>query len=574
MAGQKSLTIDATILAKLQTNVADMKAVKDKIESQFTAGISSGLKKQVDKLKQSVEKGFQNIDIIDFSENFDTKDMQTVVKNLDAVNVALQKMVNLGRNAKFEDLDLEDSLDIQDQIKLLKQYEKEFKDFQKSLTTNYGNFSFSKDFKKKTGFSERFDYGANANILKASRSALGGEKTAQEATLRQAEQELADVTSAVAAARESYLTAKKNLEKLTKTGNNDAKQQFLNVRTNTGKGYGREEIISNYQGAISDLIQTDKGNFKKDGKEMAEIIGSWLDMSDEDIEALLSQKADAVVTSLQEKLRESLSKKGGVGAFANKVQAEGVQKLVGGEKAEEIQKQQLAFETAAASLKEMKTTQIEKEAAVQTAKTSIEETESIIAEIEAQLAKLQELQEQVANLPEYQKMKDDYENQQKYVTQRIDESRKNWEDPLKESARDAANISRGAQIDTRQYNAQLQAQERAEKEAEAAAKKSAEEAETFNKNLSDSIKRWMSAGQVVSLIKSGVRSAYNDIQSLDKTITNISVVTDMSISDLWGKIDEYMAVAQEYGVTTQGVYEVSQLFYQQGTYKNKTVKSY
>jgi TP901 family phage tail tape measure protein len=38
----------------------------------------------------------------------------------------------------------------------------------------------------------------------------------------------------------------------------------------------------------------------------------------------------------------------------------------------------------------------------------------------------------------------------------------------------------------------------------------------------------------------------------------------MSVGDLWGKINEYMSIAQQYGVTTQGVYEVSQLYYQQG----------
>jgi TP901 family phage tail tape measure protein len=47
-------------------------------------------------------------------------------------------------------------------------------------------------------------------------------------------------------------------------------------------------------------------------------------------------------------------------------------------------------------------------------------------------------------------------------------------------------------------------------------------------------------------------------------MTNIAVVTDMSVGDLWGKINEYMSIAQQYGVSTQGVYEVSQLYYQQG----------
>nr|DAN04826.1 MAG TPA: hypothetical protein [Caudoviricetes sp.] len=33
-------------------------------------------------------------------------------------------------------------------------------------------------------------------------------------------------------------------------------------------------------------------------------------------------------------------------------------------------------------------------------------------------------------------------------------------------------------------------------------------------------------------------------------MTNIAVVTDMSVFDLWGKINEYMSIAQQYGVTT------------------------
>ena len=93
---------------------------------------------------------------------------------------------------------------------------------------------------------------------------------------------------------------------------------------------------------------------------------------------------------------------------------------------------------------------------------------------------------------------------------------------------------------------------------------SAREAEQFTANLKQSIKQWMSAQQIINMVKDGIRQAYQDIQSLDKAMTNIAVVTDMSVGDLWGKINEYMSIAQQYGVSTQGVYEVSQLYYQQG----------
>jgi len=54
----------------------------------------------------------------------------------------------------------------------------------------------------------------------------------------------------------------------------------------------------------------------------------------------------------------------------------------------------------------------------------------------------------------------------------------------------------------------------------------------------------MGAQQVITMVKSGLRSAYADIKSLDSAMTEIAVVTDYSVSDLWGKIDEYMGIAK------------------------------
>lgn len=65
-----------------------------------------------------------------------------------------------------------------------------------------------------------------------------------------------------------------------------------------------------------------------------------------------------------------------------------------------------------------------------------------------------------------------------------------------------------------------------------------------------SLKRWMGFSQIINIVRNGIRNAYRDIQNLDKAMTNIAVVTDMSVSDLWGKINEYMNIAQQYGVTT------------------------
>lgn len=101
-------------------------------------------------------------------------------------------------------------------------------------------------------------------------------------------------------------------------------------------------------------------------------------------------------------------------------------------------------------------------------------------------------------------------------------------------------------------------------EASQQAAQAAQEGEQFQNQLKATVSHWMGVSQIVNTVKQGIRAAYNDIKSLDATMSNMAVVTDLSISDLWGRIDEYMSVAQQYGVTTQGVYEVMQLYAQQG----------
>lgn len=88
--------------------------------------------------------------------------------------------------------------------------------------------------------------------------------------------------------------------------------------------------------------------------------------------------------------------------------------------------------------------------------------------------------------------------------------------------------------------------------------------DSVTNSISNAAKTWMGFGQVARIVRQGLRSAINDIKALDKAMTNISVVTNFTNKELWGSIDSYMATAQQYGVTTQGVYEVSQLYYQQG----------
>ena len=89
---------------------------------------------------------------------------------------------------------------------------------------------------------------------------------------------------------------------------------------------------------------------------------------------------------------------------------------------------------------------------------------------------------------------------------------------------------------------------------------------TINKmqGVSNFINRYIGLYAIVNKVTKAVRDAFNNIRELDKVITDIAVVTNMSQADLWGKISEYTSMAQQYGVATKDVYSVSQIFYQQG----------
>ena len=82
--------------------------------------------------------------------------------------------------------------------------------------------------------------------------------------------------------------------------------------------------------------------------------------------------------------------------------------------------------------------------------------------------------------------------------------------------------------------------------------------------ISNFVNRYVGAYAIIRKVTTAIRNAFDNIKELDKVITSIAVVTNMSQSDLWGKIGQYTQMAQEYGVATKDVYTVSQIFYQQG----------
>lgn len=70
--------------------------------------------------------------------------------------------------------------------------------------------------------------------------------------------------------------------------------------------------------------------------------------------------------------------------------------------------------------------------------------------------------------------------------------------------------------------------------------------------------------KIMGTVRNAVREAVTTIKELDSVMTEISVVTNKTQQDLWNQINTYSAMANEYAVSIKGVYEVSQLYYQQG----------
>lgn len=82
------------------------------------------------------------------------------------------------------------------------------------------------------------------------------------------------------------------------------------------------------------------------------------------------------------------------------------------------------------------------------------------------------------------------------------------------------------------------------------------------------INRWFGLREVINLTKRAIRDAFSTIKELDSVMTQIAVVTDMTTADLWAQIPTYSAIANEYGTSIKGVYEVSQIYYQMGLQTN------
>nr|DAH93858.1 MAG TPA: minor tail protein [Caudoviricetes sp.] len=80
------------------------------------------------------------------------------------------------------------------------------------------------------------------------------------------------------------------------------------------------------------------------------------------------------------------------------------------------------------------------------------------------------------------------------------------------------------------------------------------------------VNRYLGFYAILNKVRAAVRTMINDIRELDKAITEIAIVTNFSQDDLWKQMPTYSAMAKEYGTSIKGVYEITQLYYQQGRF--------
>ena len=82
--------------------------------------------------------------------------------------------------------------------------------------------------------------------------------------------------------------------------------------------------------------------------------------------------------------------------------------------------------------------------------------------------------------------------------------------------------------------------------------------------LQQSTQYFFGLRNMINLLKRGLREAVNTVKELDAAMTQTAVVTNFSVSDMWGKLPEYTANANALGASVKDMYESATLYYQQG----------
>ena len=84
------------------------------------------------------------------------------------------------------------------------------------------------------------------------------------------------------------------------------------------------------------------------------------------------------------------------------------------------------------------------------------------------------------------------------------------------------------------------------------------------KQFHDRLLQFFSISNSIQLFKRAVRSAFQTVKELDSAMTEIAVVSDFSVGDMWERLPEFTAQANELGVAIKDTYNATALYIQQG----------
>ena len=95
------------------------------------------------------------------------------------------------------------------------------------------------------------------------------------------------------------------------------------------------------------------------------------------------------------------------------------------------------------------------------------------------------------------------------------------------------------------------------------------EAASQQKAFEDKIKSFLGVSGAAQVMRHALRDAMQTITELDATMTEMAVVTDLSVGDYWDQLPEYSKRASELGVSINSAYKAATLYYQQGLKANE-----
>ena len=569
MADGKTVKIPVEIQMKLSKNADELKQLADDFQEKFSSiDPTSSLYKGLNKLFQQMEGKFTKIKSLTGKSFFSDGDFKRVVKYFEDIDELASTINNktskVGATALGIDVPgLKEAKQLLADIKQSVRADKNKNVGQVMSKTDLINFEkYAKDSK----FSAGKNYESNTKAMASSVGELTAKFYQLEDAARaagEAEQQAVEKVENAKAARDAIdkqITAKTMALQIAKSNRTKMSQQLESQLQSVKGPYGSgdkkritKDILNDYKEIISNVIQAADGSFADGGKTFASILGNWLKVEPSELQAEASQ----VVATLQQALVKAATNEKGKVAYGSlkKVVGSFTTEIAPGTFLKEEQELQELQNELATKTQELENASSAKDVAstnLVEVKKNLTETESLLKEIQAQLEQLKKMR------MEYEKgVNDSYADQERQAREHYDNLEKLG---AKDTHDSGTNFSRkvGAvrqEVGNEYEGTVIYQQQQSAAEAEA---------KQFSDNLKQSVRHWMGAAEIVNIIRNGIRTAISDIKSLDKAMTDIAVVTDMSVSDLWGKISEYMAIAQEYGVTTQGVYEVSQLYYQQG----------